>query len=58
MRVTSLLAIVRVPFSVFTANCSVTSFPSASVTAGVPVTLTGYSPAFVPDALAVNQLTV
>ena len=58
VRVTSLLAIVRVPFSVFTANCSVTSFPSSSVTAGVPVTLTGYSPAFVPDALAVSPLTV
>ena len=58
VRVTFLLAIVSFPFTVLTANCAVTSFPSASVTVGVPVTLAAYSPAFVPLALAVSPLTV
>ena len=51
-------SIVSVPFSVFTVNCPVTSFPSASFTTAIPVTLDVYSPAFVPAALAVRPSTV
>ena len=43
---------------VFTANCAVTSFPSASFTTAVPVTSDVYSPASVPLALALRPSTV
>ena len=56
--VTLLLSIVSFPLSLKTANCAVTSFPSASLTIGVPITFTAYSPAFVPVTSADMPVTV
>ena len=42
----------------FTMNCLVTSLPSMSLTIAVPVTLTVYSPASVPETLALRPETV
>ena len=46
------------PTFVFTLNCFVTSFPSASFTTAVPSIVVSYSPESVPSAFDVNPDTV
>ena len=46
------------PTFVFTLNCFVTSFPSASFTTAVPSIVVSYSPKSVPSAFDVNPETV
>ena len=55
---TVLFVMSRLPFTRWTENWSVTSFPLSSVTDGVPVIFTGYVPACVPAADAAIPLTV